>query len=236
MDAIDSSDPACSLRAMHFLVTAGPTREALDPVRYLSNRSSGRMGFALAAAAASAGHPVTLITGPVALETPAGVARVDVTSARDMFEAVKAAIPAADVAIFSAAVADYRPVDPAAQKIKKSAPTLTLTLERTPDILGSVRSVFGWSGLLVGFAAETEDVVRHARDKLERKGCDLMVANDVSQPGIGFDSEDNEVTLIYKDGTSRRVPRMAKADLATMIVREVERALAGGSAPPPSGQ
>ena len=210
---------------MHFLITAGPTREALDPVRYLSNRSSGRMGFALAAAAATAGHEVTLIAGPVALETPRGVARVDVTSAQEMFEAVKAALPAAGAAIFSAAVADYRPAQPAATKIKKSAATLTLTLERTPDILGSVRSVFGWSGYLVGFAAETEDLLQNGREKLERKGCDLLVANDVSQPGVGFDSPENEVTLIFKDGSARPIPRMAKEHLERLLISEIESEL-----------
>jgi phosphopantothenoylcysteine decarboxylase/phosphopantothenate--cysteine ligase len=202
---------------MHFLITAGPTREALDPVRYLSNRSSGRMGFALASAAVSAGHAVTLIAGPVALATPPGVERVDVISAQEMHDAVRQQLPAADAAIFSAAVADYRPVQVEPQKIKKSANTLTLTLERTPDILGSVRSGFGWRGVLVGFAAETENVLANARAKLERKGCDLMVANDVSQPGIGFDAAENEVTLITAGG-EETLPRMSKEALAEVII------------------
>jgi phosphopantothenoylcysteine decarboxylase/phosphopantothenate--cysteine ligase len=202
---------------MHFLITAGPTREALDPARYLSNRSSGRMGFALAAAAAQAGHSVTLIAGPVALEAPEGVERVDVVSAQEMHDAVRARLPAADIAIFSAAVADYRPARVEAQKIKKSADTLTLTLERTPDILGSVRSVFGWRGVLVGFAAETENLLANARAKLERKGCDLVVANDVSQAGIGFDAAENEVTLVSAAG-DETLPRMSKASLAEVII------------------
>ncbi len=202
---------------MHFLITAGPTREALDPVRYLSNRSSGRMGFALAAAAAAAGHEVTLIAGPVALDTPAGVQRVDVVSAQEMYDAVRERQPGADAAIFSAAVADYRPAQVAVQKIKKSAETMTLTLERTPDILGSVRSVFGWRGVLVGFAAETENVIANARAKLERKGCDVMVANDVSQPGIGFDAAENEVTLLTAGG-EETLPRMSKEALARVII------------------
>ena len=210
---------------MHFLITAGPTREALDPVRYLSNRSSGRMGFALAAAAAGAGHDVALIAGPVSLATPEGVTRVDVTTAQEMFDAVSRFIPAADAAIFSAAVADYRPASPAAHKIRKSAATLTLTLERTPDILGSVRSEFGWRGFLVGFAAETEDVLGRAREKLERKGCDVIVANDVSQPGIGFDAPENEVTLVFKDGSMQALPRMAKEKLAKLLIVEFERSL-----------
>ena len=211
--------------AMHFLITAGPTREALDPVRYLSNRSSGRMGFALAAAAVAAGHTVTLIAGPVALATPAGVERVDVVSAQEMFEAVKSLLPAADAAIFSAAVADYRPAQPSTQKIKKSAATMTLTLERTTDILGSVRSVFGWRGYLVGFAAETEDLIGHARGKLERKGCDLLVANDVSQPGIGFDAAENAVTLLSRDGSVRELPRMSKDELAGLLIGQIAAAV-----------
>jgi len=202
---------------MHFLITAGPTREALDPVRYLSNRSSGRMGFALANAAAQAGHRVTLIAGPVNLETPAEVERVDVVSAQEMFDAVRDRLPATEAAIFAAAVADYRPALVEAQKIKKTARTLTLTLERTPDILGSVRSVFGWRGVLVGFAAETENLLASARAKLEHKGCDLMVANDVSQPGIGFDAEDNAATLLWPGGAAT-LPCMSKAALAEVII------------------
>lgn len=202
---------------MHLLITAGPTREALDPVRYLSNRSSGRMGFALASAAVAAGHEVTLVAGPVALATPPGVERVDVVSAQEMYAAVERHLLRAETAIFAAAVADYRPVQVAEQKIKKSADTLTLTLERTPDILGSVRSVWGWRGVLVGFAAETENVLANARAKLERKGCDLMVANDVSQAGIGFDAPENEVTLLTAGG-EETLPRMSKEALARVII------------------
>jgi phosphopantothenoylcysteine decarboxylase/phosphopantothenate--cysteine ligase len=209
---------------VHFLITAGPTREAIDPVRFISNRSSGRMGFELAAAAAAAGHTVTLIAGPVSLDTPEGVSRLDVVSAEEMYEAVKTALPAADAAIFSAAVADYRPAHVASQKIKKSGAALTLTLERTKDILGSVRSEFGWHGFLAGFAAETENLLRNAREKLNRKGCDLLVANDVSKPGIGFDAAENEVTLVYRNGTERVLPRMTKRELAALIIGEVRPA------------
>lgn len=212
---------------MHFLITAGPTREALDPVRFLSNRSSGRMGFAIAAAAVAAGHTVTLIAGPVALGTPPGVERVDVVSAQEMYAAVQAHLPRAQAAVFSAAVADYRPAQVAGQKIKKSAERLTLELERTPDILGAVRRVFGWEGVLSGFAAETEHVLEHARAKLERKGCDLMVANDVSQPGIGFDSEENAVTLLFAGGGTESLPRMSKTAVAERIVAAVEGLAAG---------
>lgn len=209
---------------MHYLITAGPTREALDPVRYLSNRSSGRTGFAIAEAAAAAGNTVTLIAGPVALETPTDVHRIDVTSAQEMFDAVKAALPMAHVAVFSAAVADYRPAQVAPQKIKKTAAALTLTLERTPDILGSVRNEFGWLGYLVGFAAETEDLVRNAREKLERKGCDLMVANDVSQTGIGFDAGENEVTLLFRGGEVLALPRQSKRALAAQLAQIIDAA------------
>lgn len=209
----------------HFLVTAGPTREAVDPVRFLSNRSSGKMGFALAQAAAEAGHRVTLIAGPVALPTPPGVTRIDVESADDMFQAVASVLaqasPPVSVAILAAAVADYRPATVATQKIKKHAGRLTLELERTRDILGSMRTPLGFTGVLVGFAAETENVLAHAREKLERKGCNLIVANDVSQPGIGFDASDNEVTLVFPGGAPRPLPRGSKLEIARELVRVI---------------
>lgn len=211
---------------LHFLVTAGPTREPVDPVRFLSNRSSGKMGFALAQAAAEAGHRVTLIAGPVALPTPAGVTRLDVESAHDMFQAVEKVLaqasPPVAVAILAAAVADYRPAAVAPQKIKKHSDRLTLELERTRDILGSMRTPLGFTGVLVGFAAETENVLAHARDKLERKGCNLIVANDVSQPGIGFDASENEVTLVLPRGASRPLPRGSKLEIARELVRVIE--------------
>ncbi len=210
-------------RSLHFLVTAGPTREAIDPVRFLSNRSSGRMGFAIAAAAAESGHRVTLVAGPVALPAPGGVRRVDVESADAMIRAVECVVAdaagAPDIAILAAAVADYRPVSPAAQKIKKGADRLVLELERTRDILGSMREPFGFAGVLVGFAAETGNLLANARDKLVRKRCDLVVANDVSRPGIGFDAPDNEVTLVFADRPVRPLPRASKADIAREIVR-----------------
>ena len=158
---------------MNVLITAGPTREALDPVRYLTNRSSGRMGYALAQAAAEAGHAVRLVSGPVTLSPPLGVETIGVESAAQMADAVQAALPWADAAIFSAAVADYRPATASAEKIKKSAERLVLELEKTTDILGSTRTPWGFRGVLVGFAAE----------KLHRKGCDMLVANDVSRAG-----------------------------------------------------
>ncbi len=186
---------------MKFLITAGPTREALDPVRYLTNRSSGRMGYALAGAARHEGHEVLLISGPTTLDVPAGVDFVQVESAQQMYEAVRDLIGGMDVAILCAAVADYRPVAVAEQKIKKHADRLTIELERTPDILGSMRSTFGFTGKLIGFAAETQDVEAYAREKLHRKQCDMIVANDVSRSDIGFDSKENEVMLVFAEHT-----------------------------------
>ena len=184
---------------MKFLITAGPTREAIDPVRYLTNRSSGRMGYALAGAARHEGHEVLLISGPTNLDVPAGVDFIQVESAQQMYEAVRDLCRGVDVAILCAAVADYRPVEVAEQKIKKTGERLLLELERTPDILGSMRSEFGFEGRLIGFAAETQNIIDYARGKLLRKQCDFIVANDVSQPGIGFDSRENAVVLVYPD-------------------------------------
>lgn len=184
---------------MKFLITAGPTREAIDPVRYLTNRSSGRMGYALAGAARHEGHEVLLISGPTTLDVPAGVDFIQVESAQQMYDAVRDMIKGVDVAILCAAVADYRPVAVAEHKMKKSSERLVLELERTPDILGSMRSVFGFEGKLIGFAAETQNLVDYARGKLQRKQCDFVVANDVSRPGIGFDSRENVVVLVYPE-------------------------------------
>lgn len=205
---------------MKFLITAGPTREALDPVRYLTNRSSGRMGYALAGAARHEGHEVLLISGPTALDVPAGVDFVPVESAQQMYEAVRDLIGGVDVAILCAAVADYRPVTVADQKIKKNADRLTIELERTPDILGSMRSTFGFTGKLIGFAAETRDVEAYARDKLRRKQCDMIVANDVSRSDIGFDSRENEVMLVFEQHT---IP-LAKDTKEQIAMRIIEHA------------
>ena len=207
---------------MRFLITAGPTREAIDPVRYLTNRSTGRMGYALAGAARHEGHDVVLISGPTTLDVPEGVDFIQVETAQQMYETVRDMLRGVDVAILCAAVADYRPVTVAEHKIKKSEGRLTLELERTPDILGSMRSEFGYKGVLVGFAAETQDMEAHAREKLLRKGCDMIVANDVSRPGIGFGSRENEVTLITAD-RAEPLPRETKEWLAMRIV---EHALA----------
>lgn len=207
---------------MRFLITAGPTREPIDPVRYLSNRSSGKMGYALAAAALARGHEVVLISGPVSIPAPEGATLVRVETAQEMYDAVAAAIHEADAAIFCAAVADYRVAEVAGEKIKKTGDTLTLTLIKNPDILGSARGVFGFKGILVGFAAETEKLAEHALDKLRRKGCDLLVANDVSRTDIAFDRDENEVELFHRDGRHETLARASKAEIARELVERVE--------------
>lgn len=204
---------------MRFLITAGPTREPIDPVRYITNRSSGKMGYALAAAAKAAGHTVTLVSGPTNLPQPAGVNFVPVETAKQMFDAVAGVIKAHDVAIFSAAVADYTPAEVSAEKLKKSDDQIALSLLKTPDILGSARVEFGFDGFLVGFAAETQNLIAEAQKKLQRKACDLVVANDVSKPGTGFDSDENEVTLCLPGGRCHPLPRKPKTELAGEIVK-----------------
>ncbi len=202
---------------MNILITAGPTREPLDPVRFLTNRSSGKMGYALAAAAARFEHRVILVSGPTHLDVPAGVDFIPVETAAEMFEAVRRHLPHCDLAIFAAAVADYRPAHTGQQKLKKDAATLTLELVRNPDILASARTEFGFTGTLVGFAAETSNLESNARTKLVRKGCDLIVANDVSRPDIGFDSDHNEVLLVFPDHCEA-LPRLPKDELAEQIL------------------
>ena len=204
------------------LVTAGPTREDIDPVRFLSNRSSGKMGYAVARAAAHRGAKVVLVTGPTALETPAGVERVDVRSAADMLRAVEARFPECTLAIFAAAVADYRAAEPSESKIKRTPDELTLRLEPNPDILATVARQKG-DRLVVGFAAETDNVAENARKKLAQKNADVMVANDVTAEGAGFDAETNIVTLLSCDGRDLPLPRLTKAEVAQRILDEVLR-------------
>lgn len=205
---------------MNVLVTAGPTREPLDPVRFLTNRSSGKMGYELASAFARAGHTVLLVSGPTALDVPDNVDLLPVETASEMHDAVSRHISRMDIAVFAAAVADYAPVNVAPGKLKKSADTLTLELVRTPDILGSARDLFGFTGTLVGFAAETENLEDNARGKLIRKGCDLVIANDVSKAGIGFDSDHNEVLLVYPHHNDT-LPLSTKHDLAHRLVQAI---------------
>jgi len=199
------------------LVTAGPTREPIDPVRFLTNRSSGKMGYTLAGAFVHEGHSVLLISGPTQLDVPDNVDFIPVETAAEMHEVVSRHIGRMDIAVFAAAVADYTPAKIETHKIKKSGETLTLELVRTADILGSARQPFGFAGTLVGFAAETENLEANARDKLLRKQCDLVIGNDVSLPGIGFDSDDNQVLLVYPDHTES-LPRASKHALSLQLV------------------
>ena len=207
-------------RAVRILITAGPTREPLDPVRFLTNRSSGKMGYALAHGFQSAGHSVLLVSGPTVLDVPDGIDFIPVETAAEMYEAVSHAIGRMDIAVFAAAVADYTPRHPSGQKLKKAGETITLELVRTRDILGSARGDFGFTGTLVGFAAETEQLEANARTKLTGKRCDLIIANDVSKAGIGFDSDHNEVLLVYP-GYNEAPPAASKHDLAHHLARTI---------------
>jgi phosphopantothenoylcysteine decarboxylase/phosphopantothenate--cysteine ligase len=204
------------------LITAGPTREDLDPVRYLTNRSSGKMGYAVAEAAARRGAKVILVSGPVNLETPPGVERVDVRSAKQMHSAVTQRFSESSIAIFAAAVADYRPVETAGEKIKRNKELISLMLEPTPDILASVASCKG-QAIVVGFAAETNHVAENARKKLVAKNADLIVANDVTAEGAGFDHDTNIVTLFSRDGRDLALPKLSKSEVAQRILDEVLR-------------
>ncbi len=210
------------LEGQTVLVTAGPTCEDLDPVRYLTNRSSGKMGYAVAEAAAQRGARVILVSGPTSLESPAGVERIAVRTAEEMHRAVQEKFPESSIAIFAAAVADYRPVQSFDQKIKRDKQPLTLSLEATPDILASVAKNKG-DRLIVGFAAETERVAENARKKLTAKNADMIVANDVTAEGAGFDHDTNIVTLFARDGRDLPLPRMSKTEVAQRILDEVVR-------------
>jgi phosphopantothenoylcysteine decarboxylase / phosphopantothenate---cysteine ligase len=222
---------ARDLAGEHVLVTAGPTREPIDPVRYISNRSSGKMGYALASAALARGAAVTLVSGPTALAAPAGARLVAVQTAQEMREAVLHHAAAATIVIKAAAVVDHRPKHPATTKIKGKA-DYTIELTANPDILAEV-AARGTGAFIVGFAAETQNVAAYARAKLEGKGVDLLVANDVSQSGIGFDADDNEVLLIDRWGGERRVPRMPKPAVADAILAHVLALRAAARAPDP---
>ncbi len=204
------------LQGLNVLITAGPTREDIDPVRFISNRSTGRMGFAVAAAAAQAGARVTLVSGPVALRTPSGVERIDVESAAQMFDAVLSRARHAQIFIATAAVADYRAANRAVQKIKKTQDTLTLALARNPDILSTVAALDS-GPFTVGFAAETHDVLRYAEDKRRRKGLDLIAANQVGVPGQGFESEQNALHVLWEDG-ERVLPLADKTQLGRDLI------------------
>ncbi|HCU64596.1 MAG TPA: bifunctional phosphopantothenoylcysteine decarboxylase/phosphopantothenate--cysteine ligase CoaBC [Rheinheimera sp.] len=208
------------LAGLKIAITAGPTREAIDPVRYISNHSSGKMGFALADAAAKLGAEVTLISGPVQLATPAGVNRIDVVSARDMYQAALAAAPQQQIFIGCAAVADYRMAEVSDQKLKKTAgkDELTLQLVKNPDIIAEVAALKQQRPFTVGFAAETENVLAYAMQKLQSKKLDLICANDVSVAGQGFNSEQNALTVFGKD-LQHSLALQDKSTLATALIQ-----------------
>ena len=208
-----------ALEGLGVLVTAGPTREPLDPVRYLTNHSSGRMGFAVAGAAAEAGARVSLVSGPTELATPPGLERIDVCSAEDMYAESMARAPDCDIFIAAAAVADYRPARRADRKIKKSDGDATLELVRTPDIVAGVAALRD-RPFTVGFAAETESVQSNARDKLERKGLDMIAANRVGLPDRGFAAENNALCVLWRNG-SRDLALAPKTELARTLIRIV---------------
>ena len=201
-----------------YVITAGPTREHLDPVRFLTNPSTGKMGFAVARAAVERGHDVTLVAGPVALKTPKGVKRIDVTSARDMLAAVEDAIGDGDcVFVATAAVADWRPASCSDRKLKKGQMSDTIKLVRNPDILKGVKCRHK-----IGFAAETNDVMSEAARKCREKGLAMIVANDVTEKGAGFGTDTNRVTFLKADGSVERLPLMSKLAVARRIVRFAE--------------
>lgn len=220
-----AAQPMGPLRGLRVVVTAGPTREAVDPVRVLSNRSSGRMGYAIAAAAWRRGADVVLISGPTELPPPPGPVVVRVESAGQMEQAVRDALPGAGVLVMAAAVADFRPATPAAQKIRKASRPDTIPLEAAPDVLTSTRDDRPAGLYAVGFALETENGRASAREKLERKGLDLIVLNDAGERGAGFETETNRVVLIRRDASDEELPLMPKPDVAELLLDRVAAAL-----------
>jgi phosphopantothenoylcysteine decarboxylase/phosphopantothenate--cysteine ligase len=202
---------------VRFVVTAGPTREAIDPVRFISNRSSGKMGYAIAEAALAQKHEVTLISGPAAIAPPRGAKFISITSADEMFEAVKSATRKCDVFVMCAAVADYKPASVSSLKMKKKRDTFTLKLRPTRDILASLPKRRRY--LVVGFAAETHNLASHAQKKLRAKNCDAIVANDVSRSEIGMESNENEVTIFFRDGQKEKISRASKKIIGRELVK-----------------
>ncbi|MDX1568153.1 MAG: bifunctional phosphopantothenoylcysteine decarboxylase/phosphopantothenate--cysteine ligase CoaBC [Longimicrobiales bacterium] len=217
------------LEGRRVLITAGPTREPLDPVRFLSNRSSGRMGYALARAAWRRGGEVTLISGPSELPDPVGARMVRVETAREMDAAVRDVLPEADVCIFAAAVSDYRPREAESRKIKRSSTgdTLQVSMTANPDIAGDTREVRKEGSIVVGFALETEDLLENADEKLEKKGLDFVVANDVTEEGAGFEVETNRVVILSARGDKDELPLLSKDEVAERILDRVSDRLGG---------
>ena len=216
------------LSGRRVLVTAGPTRESIDPVRFLSNHSSGRMGTAIAAAAWRRGAEVTLVAGPLAVPVPIGTRHVRVESTRDMRAAVEAELPASDVLVMAAAPADYRPADVSTSKLKKTGAARSIALTENDDILASTRGARGDGAVVVGFALETDDLVANARRKLEAKALDLIVLNDAKEPGAGFAVDTNRVTILARGRDEpERLPLMTKHEVADAILDRIEGLLRG---------
>lgn len=211
------------MRYMKILVTAGPTRESIDPVRFISNRSTGKMGYAVAESAVEKGHDVRLVSGPVALKAPDGLELVSVESAEDMYNAVVSSVEWCDVLVMTAAVADWRPRENAPDKLKKSAMKPVIELERTKDILGAIREVKG-DRTFIGFNADTKNVLQEGERKLREKGLDMVVSNDVSLKDAGFAVDTNRVTFIFGDGEVRDQPLMTKREVADLIIDWAESA------------
>ena len=204
---------------MRFLITAGPTREPIDPVRYISNRSSGKMGYAIAEAALEAGHDVTLISGPVFIETPHNAKLISVSTSDEMFEAVHRHADKSDICVLCAAVADYKPANVSSTKIKKRGAKFSLELVLTRDILGSLGQRQDREFVLVGFAAETDNLEENAANKLRAKNCDIIVANDVSSTDSGMECDVNEVTILFRDGKKKKILRAPKKIIACELVK-----------------
>lgn len=221
MHGIEQALTPQDLRGQRVLVTAGPTQEAMDPVRFLSNHSTGKMGYAVAARAAMRGADVTLVSGPTALDTPEGVQRVDIVSARDMYDAVLSRADRQDMIIKAAAVGDYRPAETASEKLKKGDGEMTVALARNPDILAELGRRKHPGQLLCGFAMETQNLLDNAADKLRRKNCDMLVANSLRDKGAGFGTDTNVATLLFADGRRETPPLMSKEDLADVILNRL---------------
>jgi phosphopantothenoylcysteine decarboxylase/phosphopantothenate--cysteine ligase len=212
------------LAGRKLVITAGGTQEPIDPVRVIANRSSGKQGFALVQAGLDLGAEVVLIAGATALEAPPGVRRLDVVTAQEMLAAVQAEAPGASALLMAAAVADFRPAAPAGEKIKKDRGVPEIRLEKTPDILAEVavgKAQTGWPRLTVGFAAESQDLLSNARQKLERKKLDLIVANDIRLADAGFGVDTNRVSLLYPDGRVEALPLMSKVQVAETVLDQV---------------
>jgi phosphopantothenoylcysteine decarboxylase/phosphopantothenate--cysteine ligase len=205
---------------VRFLITAGPTREPIDPVRYISNRSSGKMGYAIAEAAIEAGHEVVLISGPVGVDRPRGAAVIPVSTSDQMLEAVQRHVRNCDILVMCAAVADYKPAKVSKNKIKKHSENVSLELVPTRDILSSLPKDRQY--LVVGFAAETENVEANAQKKLREKNCDIVVANDVSRAESGMESDQNEVEILFRDGETKTISRASKKIISRDLVKYFE--------------